>query len=81
MNCQQKGVGGHVAADGILLGHCKKVESIWLVSCAIGFRWRICKHNTTNDMFSLCKKFAENGYRENDDQYIQPEKKLKLGTS
>ena len=40
-----------------------------------------CKHNTSNDMFSRCKSVQKMATGKSDDQFIQRENKLKLGTS
>ena len=42
-------------------------------------RCGLCKHNTSNDMFSQCKSVQKMATGKSDDQFIQPDNKLKLG--
>ena len=41
---------------------------------------RRCKHNTSNDMFSRCKSVQKMTTGKSDDQFIQFDNKLELGT-
>ena len=40
----------------------------------------VCKDNTSNDMFSWCKSVQNMATGKSDDQLIQPDNKLKIGT-
>ena len=40
----------------------------------------VCKDNTSNDMFSRCKSVQNMATGKNDDQFIQPDNKLIIGT-
>ena len=42
---------------------------------------RGCKYNTSNEMFSRCKSVHKMATEKSDDQLIQPDNKLELGTS
>ena len=42
---------------------------------------RRCKYNTSNDVFSRCKSVHKMATGKSDDQLIQPDNKLELGTS
>ena len=42
--------------------------------------WMTCKHNTSNDMFSRCKSVQNMATGKSDDQIIQPDNKLIIGT-
>ena len=39
----------------------------------------ICKYHTLNDVFAV-QKCAQNGYRESDDELIQSDNKIRIGT-
>ena len=41
----------------------------------------VCKYNTSNDVFSRCKSVHKMATGKSDDQIIQPDTKLDLGTS
>ena len=40
----------------------------------------MCKNNTSHDMFSRCKSAQNMATGKSDDQLIQPDNKLKIGT-
>ena len=42
---------------------------------------RFCKYNTSNDVFSRCKSVHKMATGKSDDQRVQPDNKLELGTS
>ena len=41
---------------------------------------QMCKYHTSNDVFSRCISVAQNGYSESDDDLIQYDTKMRIGT-
>ena len=56
-------------------------ETIPKVQCKERLLYWNCKYNTSNDVFSRCKSVHKMATEKSDDQIIQPDNKLELGTS
>ena len=56
-------------------------ERIEVLSNKIERNHPLCKYHTSNDVFSRCKSVHKMARGKSDDQSIQPDNKLELGTS
>ena len=64
----------------MLLLYVDVVVVCWVLCVGCWCGYRFCKHNTSNDMFSRCKSVQNMATGKSDDQLIQPDNKLKIGT-
>ena len=47
---------------------------------AVNCNRRVCKYHTSNDVFSRCKSVHKMATRKNDDELIQHDNKMRIGT-